>query len=446
MTLDKLTFPDNFLWGTATSAYQVEGNNKLNQWWDFEQQPGAIWHGDRSGLACDWWRNAEQDFDRMQQLHLNAHRLSIEWSRVEPELGQFDHQALDRYREMLGALRDRGMQPMVTLYHFTNPRWLEARGGWENPEVVVRFQAYVRTVVHALGDLCQCWLTLNEPLVYVAQAWFRGIWPPQRPNFWMALQVFRHLLYAHAAAYQTIHACQPEAQVGYASAFRLFTPLRSDNKLDYYAAEFKRYLFDRLWIMSTVDGKIRPPLGIGQYHHLLANSFDFIGLNYYTRDLVRFSPNPLTLFGNQQFSAGAELADTGRHGPYSEYYPAGLYQLCQEARRLGKPIYITENGLPDRDDDQRPRWLLAHLYQVHRAIQAGCDVRGYYHWTFVDNFEWHEGWNLRFGLFALDPQTQVRQARSSAYLYGAIAQENAIRRELFAQHAPALCAEIFGKP
>ncbi len=438
-----LTFPDKFLWGTATSAYQVEGNNRNNQWWDFEQQPGAIWQGDKSGLACDWWRNAERDFDRMQQLHLNAHRMSIEWSRVEPEPGMFDHRALDRYREMLGALRARGLAPMVSLHHFTNPRWLEARGGWENAEIIAHFQKYVRIVVNALGDLCQSWLTLNEPLVYLAQSWFRGIWPPRKQDFWAALPVFRHLLYAHAAAYQTIHACQPNAQVGYASAFRLFTGLRPDHPLDHFAAELKRYLFDHLWIWATVDGKIRPPLGIGQYYYPLANSFDFIGINYYTRDLVRFSPNPLSLFGDQQFSPGAELSDNGRDGPYSEYYPEGLYQLCREMQTLGKPIYITENGLPDRDDDQRPRWLLGHLHQLHRAIQDGCDVRGYFHWTLVDNFEWHEGWNLRFGLFALNPATQLRTARPSAHLYSAIAEQNGISRELFARFAPSLAAKIF---
>ncbi|MCX6047572.1 MAG: glycoside hydrolase family 1 protein [Chloroflexi bacterium] len=438
-----LNFPDKFLWGTATSAYQVEGNTRNNQWWDFEQQPGAIWHNDKSGLACDWWRNAEQDFDRMQQLHLNAHRLSIEWSRVEPEPGVFDHRALDRYREMLGGLRARGLEPMVSLYHFTNPRWLEARGGWENAETIIRFQNYARTTVKALGDLCQTWLTVNEPLVYLAQSWFRGIWPPLKQDFLAALPVFRHLLYAHAAAYQTIHACQPHAQVGYASAFRLFSGLRPDHPMDHFAAELKRYLFDHLWIWATVDGKIRPPLGVGQYYPPLANSFDFIGINYYTRDLVRFSPNPLTLFGNEQFSPDAELSDNGRDGPYSEYYPEGLYQLCREMQQFGKPIYITENGLPDRDDDQRPRWLLAHLHQLHRAIEAGCDVRGYFHWTLVDNFEWHEGWNLRFGLFALNPATQLRTARASAHLYGAIAEQNGISQELCAKFAPKLADKIF---
>jgi len=441
--MHQLTFPANFLWGTATSAHQVEGDNRLNHWWDFEQQPGAIWHGDKSGLACDWWRDAEQDFDRMQQLHLNSHRLSIEWSRVEPAPGVFDHQALDRYREMLGGLRARGIRPFVGFHHFTHPRWFERMGGWANPASTVRFQKYVHTVVAALGDLCTDWLTLNEPLVFLAQGWFRGIWPPQQQDFFGALKVFRHLLYAHAAAYHTVHALQPQAQVGYASAFRLFTPLRADQRLDRFAAKLKRYLFDQLWIWATVDGKIRPPLGLGQYYHPLANSFDFIGINYYTRDLVRFSPNPLTLFGNQQFSAGAELSDNGRHGPYSEYYPAGIYQLCQTMRPLGKPIYITENGLPDRDDDQRPRWLLGHLHQVHRAIQAGCDVRGYFHWTLVDNFEWSEGWGLRFGLFDLDPQTQVRTARPSAQLYGTIAEQNAMPSELFAQFAPALHAQLF---
>ena len=175
---EKLQFPAGFLWGTATSSHQVEGNNRNNQWSEWEQLPGKIWHGERSGLACDWWRNAEQDFALMQQMHLQTHRLSIEWSRIEPQPGQFDHQAIDRYHAMLGDLHSRGIKPMVTLHHFTTPLWLERAGGWERPEVVARFQHYVRYTVAALADLWDLWLTIDEPLVYLAQGWFRVILPP----------------------------------------------------------------------------------------------------------------------------------------------------------------------------------------------------------------------------------------------------------------------------
>ena len=195
----------------------------------------------------------------------------------------------------------------------------------------------------------------------------------------------------------TFHARQPHARVSYAKAVSLFRGFNENSSLDRYAAGIKRYLFEHLWIMATIDGKLRPPLGLGQYHHPLADSLDFFAINYYTRRLVRFAPDPRKLFGIECFAENAELSDSGQHGPYSEYHPAGLHQICQELSVFDKPIYITENGLPDADDDQRPRWLLGHLRELHRAIEDGCDVRGYYHWTFVDNFEWNEGWGCALG-------------------------------------------------
>ena len=443
---EPLHFPTGFLWGTASSSHQTEGNNTNNQWWDFEQQPNAIRFGARSGLACDWWRNAEPDFDHMQRLGLNTHRLSIEWSRVEPRPGEIDHAALDRYREMIGGLRDRGIRPMVCLHHFTEPRWFAHAGGWEQAEAPARFQRYTRTVVHALRDLCDFWLTINEPLVGLGQSWFRGLWPPNKRNPVTAMRVFRHMLYAHAAAYHTIHSLQPHAEVSYAKAVRLFHGLNPDSLLDRYAAGLKRYLFEHIWITATVDGHIRPPVGAGQYYAPLADTLDFFGVNFYSHYLVGFTPNPLKLFGNEQYSEHAELSDAGAHGPYSEYYPQGLFQICNEVQRLGKPIYITENGLPDADDDQRPRWIVGHLHQIHRAMQAGCDVRGYFHWTFVDNFEWSEGWSLRFGLVDMDPATQVRHERGSARLFGEFARANAIGPELVRRYAPSLEATLFGDP
>jgi beta-glucosidase len=438
-----LAFPPGFLWGTASSAHQVEGNNRQNQWWAFEQQPGAIWHGGRSGLACDWWRNAEQDFARMQALHLNSHRISVEWSRIEPEPGQIDHSALDRYRAMLGGLIARGIRPMVALHHFTNPLWFEAAGGWESAEAGIRFAQHVRTVVTALGDLCTCWLTLNEPLVYMTQGWVQGLWPPHRRDPRKAVRVLRNLLLTHAAAYHTIHTLQPAAMVGYAHACHSFRGWRRPKLLHRSVANVRDYLIDQLWVRCTLDGRLRPPLGLGERYGPLVDSLDFIGINYYTSKVVQFSLNPLLLFGADDHPPDVEYSDSGRNGPYSFYFPRGLYQHCMELSAYGKPLYITENGLPDADDDQRPRWLLGHLFQVMRALRAGCDIRGYFHWTLVDNFEWTDGWGLRFGLFALDPATQVRTARPSAGLYGEIARLNAITPSMVEEFDPAGLEEYF---
>jgi beta-glucosidase len=430
-----LTFPQGFLWGTASASHQVEGDNTNNQWWAFEQQPGAIWYGDRSGAACNWWRHAEEDFDRMADLGLNTHRLSLEWSRIEPQPGQFDHAALDRYRQMLDGLRSRGIQPMVTLHHFSEPLWLTRIRGWENGASVAFFRRYVEETVRALADLCDCWVTINEPMVYTSQGWFLGNWPPAKRDFVQAMVVTRNLLSAHAEAYHAIHAIQPEAKVGYAKHVRLFQGMRPGSRLDRYAAGLKRWLFEHVWVAATRDGLLRPPLGRLQRDRRIANSYDFIGINYYTRDYVRFTPNPLALFGRESFPATGELSDAGRHGAFSHFDPEGLYQVCREVNNFhpGVPIYITENGVPDREDRFRPRWLVAHLRQLHRAIEDGCNVRGYYHWTLVDNFEWAEGWGLRFGLYALDPKTQVRTPRPSADLYRSIARSNAISGEILAQ-------------
>jgi beta-glucosidase len=440
---DALHFPPGFVWGTASSSHQVEGNNHNNQWWLFEQKPGAIFDGNRSGLAADWWAHAERDLDLMQQFGLTAHRMSLEWSRIEPEPGYFAEDALDRYRQILQGMRDRGIQPMVTFHHFTNPLWLERKGGWEHSEVIARFQHYVRHTVERLSDLCDMWLTINEPLVYVAQGWFRGIWPPEKQDPIGALKVLRHLLLAHGAAYQAIHAVQPQARVGVAMAVRNFHPSNPESRFDRFAGWIKRFIGQEIWFQGTQDGRLRLPLGLHEYHKPLERSADFIGINYYSRDFTRFTLNPLRLFGNEHYADGGEFSDSGQNGVYSQLAPEGLHHILQELAPIGLPIYITENGLPDRDDDQRPRWLLSHLHRVHDAIRDGSLVKGYYHWTFTDNYEWSEGWHLRFGLVDLDPVTQVRTPRPSASLYSTIARENGISRALTGQYAPELLPVLF---
>jgi beta-glucosidase len=443
VSTESLAFPQGFEWGSATSAYQVEGGTTASQWAEFERTPGAIWHGDRSGRANDWWRSTDGDFDLMRDLGMTAHRFSVEWSRIEPTPGVFDSSAIDRYRAMLDGLLARGIEPMICLHHFSNPLWLWKQGSWERPEIVERFQAFVRYTVSALSDLCSRWLTINEPQVYVNHGYVEGIFPPRKQEIRAALRVYRHMALAHGVAYQTIHALQPHAQVGNASALRAFRPLRPKHLGDQAASALWRYLGEELWWQAVRNGRLVPPLGWGDFHPALRDSFDFIGINYYTRTLMRFTPDPQRLFGTRENPQGAELSDSGRDGPYSWFAPEGLYDLCMEMSALGKPIYITENGLPDADDDQRPRWLLAHLAAVQRAISNGADVRGYYHWTLVDNFEWAEGWGLRFGLVALDTATGARTPRPSAALFHELATRNAIERDAVARFAPELLPALF---
>jgi beta-glucosidase len=432
-------FPPNFLWGTATASHQVEGNNIGNDMWQWEQSPGHILNGDRSGLACDWWGGRwREDFDRAAQGGQNAHRLSIEWSRIEPRPGVWDDAALGHYREMLRGLHQRGLRPMVTLHHFTNPLWLVEQGGWESEQVVGRFDHFTRKVVGALRDLVDLWCTINEPNVYAYSAYGLGLWPPGRHDVRATFRVMRNMLQAHAAAYHAIHELQPSAQVGVAQHVR---GVRADtaSPLDAAAARLQSAIFNESFVLPLRDGRVRFPLGGGRDRRL-AGTLDYLGLNYYTREQVRFDlGQPGQLFGRRFFAPGTEISPTG----FIANEPEGLFAFLRWGHRLGLPIYITENGVEDATDTMRPRYLIQHLHQVWRAVNFAWPVRGYFHWSLVDNFEWERGWSQRFGLWSIDPETQARVARPSAHLYGEICTENGLSSATTARYAPELLPRLF---
>jgi beta-glucosidase len=431
-------FPSGFKWGTASSSHQVEGNNTNNDWWAWEQTEGHIEQEHRSGLACNWWEQAEEDFDRAVELGQNAHRLSVEWSRIEPEDGRFDDAALGRYRAMLRALRQREIEPMVTLHHFTMPLWLAEMGGWESPRALSLFDRFVARVVEALGEFCDLWCTINEPNVEVVQGYLRGAWPPGRRNVRAAIRVGRGLMRGHAAAYRRIHELQPQARVGLATNIRPFDPANPRSPLDRRAAAWRDQVYNEGLLLPLARGRWPLFLG-GDPAWRLRKTLDWIGLNYYTRELVAFDRRqPEMLFGREEHGEDAELLDGG----YGELYPEGLARCLQRLARLDVPIYVTENGIPDTDDDQRPRYILTHLHQMWRAMQSCRRVMGYYHWTLVDNFEWAEGWTLRFGLIQLDPETQARRVRRSAYLFRDICRANAITPDIIDRHVPELRAVL----
>jgi len=431
-------FPTDFKWGIATAAHQVEGKNTHNDWWTWEQIDGHIKNGHTSGLACDWWKNAEADFDRAVRMGLNALRLSVEWSRIEPRPGEFDDSALERYSHMLRGLRERGIEPMVTLHHFTNPRWLAEEGGWENPETIKLFARFVHRVVEVLGQQCDLWCTINEPNVYSYLGYLEGIFPPGQSSLRTATRVVRHLMAGHAAAYREIHTIQPRARVGFAHNMIVFDPANARSPMDRRVARLADRAYNQAILTALTKGRWTLPVGLGLAWKL-RGTLDWIGLNYYTRDLVAFDPTQRqTLFSRRLHADDAELLDGG----YGEFYPKGLFRCLQRLARLGLPIYVTENGIPDNDDDQRPRYLLTHLHQMWHAIQLCYPVMGYYHWTLVDNFEWAEGWTLRFGLIELDPKSQARTPRRSAELYANIAQSNAITPQTIDSYAPELRAEL----
>ena len=437
----KFNFPRGFLWGTATASHQVEGNNFNNNWWAWEQEPGRIIHDHKSGMACDWWGGRwREDFDRAAEGGQNSHRFSIEWSRVQPAQERWDEDALDRYREMLRGLHERNMIPMVTLHHFTEPLWLTELGGWENELVIECFEKYTRKVVEALKEYASLWVTINEPNVYTTFAYVIGCFPPGKNNdMKAAFKVYENMLRAHAAAYRVIHSLQPTARVGVAVNYRGFQPAKSWFPPDHLAAWLQSRTFNDLFPSTLLSGVMGLPIYRKRIPEAKGTQ-DFLGINYYTKDRVSFSlSKPQELFGRRFYPEEADLSDNG----FISNEPIGMFEAVKWGRQFNLPIFITENGVEDTDDDLRPRYLARHIHQLWRGVNFNWPVRGYFHWTSVDNFEWERGWTQRFGLWELDTRTQARRKRRSADLYAEICRENGLSSEMVNKFSPEVFDIIF---
>ncbi len=446
-----LRFPGKFLWGTASSSHQCEGGNTNNQWFRWERA-GRIYTGEQSGRAANWWKQAEADFALAEQMENNALRLGIEWSRVEPSEGVWDSAAIDRYRAMLLDLRRRHMKPMVTLHHFTEPLWFSERGAFSKAENLRYFVRYVKYVVEQLQDLCNFWITINEPNVYAYLGYLFGTWPPGEKNVLLALRTLRNLIQAHVEAFYAIREAQPQAEIGYCLSYRLMDPASPLSPLDRGVAAIQEMFFNWGILQGSESGHFPQPMGMLMQPIARAPAArDFHGVNYYTRDLVRFDlSRPLELFGRRFIRPGSVRNDPSFSGDdtFGEIYPEGIYRVLKSVykkTRGNKPIYITEFGFSDALDDRRPRAILEHLAMVHRAISEGIPVRGVLHWTLTDNFEWNEGFGVRFGLIELDPRTQERIPRSSASMYGEICRANAITERIVERYAPEAMDSIFGE-
>jgi beta-glucosidase len=420
-----LRFPKDFLWGVSTAAHQVEGDNS-NQWSDWELA-GRIKSGDSCGKACDWWENAERDFDIARDMGIQALRLSLEWSRIEPEEGCFDPAALHRYRQMLEALHQRGIEPIVCLHHFTHPRWFEQRGAFLRADAPQLFERFTREVVKAVGDLCRFWVTFNEPNVYAACGYVLGEFPPGRKGQLLkALRVNRVQARAHVQAYRVIHELVPEAKVGWAQHYVVFEAV--PGMANRWVAGLLDRLFNHTFFDLIETGRLGFPFGLlNGRDDEVKDCCDFVGLNVYGRFHVAFDlRSARTFFANVFVPEHVPQGDPGVDRPYGEAYPRAISEAVKRAAGLGKPIYIMENGVPDAEDQIRP-WLIVNVMrELHALIAQGYDIRGYLHWTLTDNFEWNEGWKLRFGLVALDPETQQRTMRSSAKLFSEIVRGNGV--------------------
>jgi beta-glucosidase len=328
---------------------------------------------------------------------------------------------------------------MVTLHHFTNPRWLQQQGGWANPETPALFERFVEATVTALGQLVDDWITINEPNVYAYAAYTVGAFPPGEKNLGRALDVIGQLIRAHARAYAVIHRLRPTARVGIAHHYRGIHPAHRLNPLEQASAALRHRIFNEAVPRAVVDGWLRLP---GRSYRIreAAGTQDFFGLNYYTDEIVQMDlRRPRELFGRSAYPKGADLSPNR----FIANTPAGFWRALVWARRFRLPIVITENGVEDDTDGLRPRYLATHLRQLWRAANFNWQIEGYYHWTLVDNFEWERGWTQRFGLWALDPLTQERRQRPSAAFYADICRRNALTSEAVAQYAPEVFEDLF---
>jgi beta-glucosidase len=358
---------------------------------------------------------------------------------VQPAPDRWDEGALEHYRQIVRGLHERDMMPLVTLHHFTDPLWVTEQGGWENDQIVAWFEAYTRKVVEALQGYVTMWCTINEPNVVVASGYFMDDFPPGENSLKAAYKVMFNQVKTHAAAYHAIHELQPEARVGLAVNYRGFLPAHSWFPLDRFAARAPDRLFNDFFPCALMDGNLRYLFSKKRLPQARGTQ-DYLGINYYTQENVAFNLfAPGDLFSRRFYPSDADLSPTG----FISNRPKGLFTAIEWGLQFGVPVVITENGVEDPTDEFRPRYLAQHVHQVWRAVNFNYPVKGYFHWSLVDNFEWERGWTQRFGLWELDVDTQARRKRPSADLYAAICKQNGLSSEMVSQYAPEVLEQLF---
>lgn len=421
-------FGRDFIWGSATSAHQVEGNCTNNNWFLFEsavdeEGKPRISNGQKAGIACDHWNRYKEDIQLMKALSLNAYRFSVEWSKIEPKEGEFDEAALDHYEQVVDELLKNGIEPMVTLHHFTNPIWFEEKGAFlreDSPDIFARF---VERVVRRLGSKVKLWCTINEPSPYAFNGYFIGGFPPAEHNLQKAAIVFKNLLRAHTAAYNCIKKIQPQAQVGLVVVMIIYEPPGRWNLLDVMFNRLLRKNMSDTHFVYLTEGRFRfsmPGLARETYDSGVRDAFDFIGVNYYMRFFWKFNP-----FGKRKLDIIKKAPPERTTDMGWEIYPEGLYRALKLVSGFtSKPIYITENGIADDGDTKRAKFIEDHLLVLNKAIADGMNIKGYFYWSLMDNFEWAFGFEKRFGLYHVDYATQQRTLREGSRKYPEVIQQS----------------------
>ena len=408
VNLDDVHFPEGFHWGTATAAHQVEGH-LVNNWTHHEQRKNL----EQSGAACDHWNRWREDFQLLTDLGMTSYRFSIEWSRIEPTEGTWNNDALAVYSNMVDDLLERGIRPVVTLHHFSHPQWWEAKGGFADRANAPHFVRYCERVFEVLSDRVETWVTINEPTVFSTMGYTLGMFPPGRRSLRATLRVMRNLLLAHADVYLALKKIRPEVRIGIAKNVTLFDPKNRWSPIDWPLARLLEWFWNGAWRSGVENGR----MFFGDVS-AAKGTLDFVGLNYYTHVLV--GPASVSLLKMKFPKRAHEVATEFGYPMYAE----GLRRALDFLAPLGVPIEITENGVADTNDTLRTEHLKRHLWVLSQAIQDGHDVRSYHHWSLMDNFEWAEGYSMRFGLHYVDFETQERTLRPSGAVYKRIIEQH----------------------
>jgi len=423
-----IDFAGDFTWGVAAAAHQVEGNNTNNQWYLWESAKDELGEprikdGQRAGLACNHWDLYPEDIQLMKNLGVGGYRFSIEWSRIEPSPDVYDEGAIVHYQQVCDSLISAGIEPMITLHHFSNPIWFEQKGAFEKAENVSDFIEFVEYVVPLFSGKVKKWCTINEPSVYVAEGYFNGINPPGVNDPELAGQVLRNLLEAHVQAYHAIKELPggTDLRVGLVKNMTFIDPYNKWNLADWIFSSMVNKVFNETALRFIETGKFKYVLPTMARHKdqnpAAVNSIDFIGLNYYSHYNLKFRFDLDKAFENNP------LPDEIPTDMEYSQYPEGFYRAAKRLAELDVPIIVTENGVADATDQYREEYIKRYLYALSSARKEGIAIQGYYYWSLMDNFEWSSGYDMKFGLYEVDFETQQRTMRKGSEAYRRIIQQ-----------------------
>lgn len=431
-----IKLPKQLLLGSATAATQIEGGDKFSNWYQWSLL-GKIANNESSIVAADHYNRVSEDIKLMQEMNHEIYRMSIEWSRIEPEEGIWSEKGIKHYQDEISALIKVGIKPLLTLHHFSHPQWFEQLGQWTNSDSVMYFSRFTSKVVEVLGHLVSEYCTINEPNVFAMDTFIDGKYPPgKKDDLKSYFKASKNMVLAHLEAYEIIHSQRmamgyDDTLVGIAIHLAYFEV--SGNKLLTKLSEkLMSYSFHQMFLNGMIEGNLSFPLGFG-YPKGKGVFCDFIGVNYYSRHLIHSSNKLAMLFGEVRVEDG--LLDEQLNDLGWEIYPEGLYKVVKNVYDKYKlPIYITENGIPDFKDNKRSKFIYDHLKEVSRLIRDGVDVRRYYHWSLLDNLEWNDGYSPRFGLIEVNYDTLERTIRNSGRFYGEICKSKEVTKAMIEKY------------